>query len=85
MSLHPFMPGILITQQGLMTFPSSSLHLPSNYWEESCFVYKKLHFAKQCSRTELRDLLARLIHGERTERSHVWDREEARWGSCATS
>ncbi|XP_066180314.1 adipogenesis regulatory factor-like [Sylvia atricapilla] len=38
-----------------MTFPCSSLHLPSNYWEESCFVYKKLHFAKQCNRTELRD------------------------------
>ncbi|TRZ15978.1 hypothetical protein HGM15179_011138 [Zosterops borbonicus] len=32
-----------------------SLYLPSNYWEESCFVYKKLHFAKQCNRTELRD------------------------------
>lgn len=49
------MPGILITQKGLMTFPCSSLHLPSNYWEESCFVYKKLPFAKQCNRTELRD------------------------------
>lgn len=55
MSLHPFMLGILITQRGLMTFPCCSLYLPSNYWEESCFVYKKLHFAKQCNRTELRD------------------------------
>lgn len=72
------MPGILITQQGLMTFPCFSLHLPSNYWEESCFVYKKLHFAKQCNRTKLRDSLACLIRGERTEHSHVRDWEEAR-------
>lgn len=72
------MPGILITQQVLMTSPGSSLHLPSNYWEESCFVYKKLHFAKQCNRTELRDSLAHLIQGGRTERSHVRHWEEAR-------
>lgn len=40
-----------------MAVPCSSLHLPCNYWEESCFVYKKLHFAAHCNRAELRDSL----------------------------
>lgn len=58
-------------------FPSSSLRLPCNYWEESCFVYKKLHFAKHCNRTQFRDSLTHPLRGERTQRSHVWDWEEA--------
>ncbi|XP_055577255.1 uncharacterized protein LOC129736879 [Falco cherrug] len=58
------MPCILITQQGLMAFPCSSLHLPCNCWEESCFVYKKPHFAKRWNRTELRESLTHPLRGE---------------------
>ncbi|XP_062436642.1 adipogenesis regulatory factor-like [Rhea pennata] len=62
---------VLITQQGLLAFHCSRLHLPCNSWEEFSFLYKKLHFGEHRNRTKFR-IHSPIVHQERRQKATMF-------------